>query len=204
MKNLATRASAIRALLPCALSAAVIGTIAQYADAAPPANVDPRRSLVATEQAILARFPLQRVLDQLVAQSGVPGLASLDLFHQWWDTQNKHDSTGHGPGPIFCDDTLDAAGMTVINDFPYSCRPAPAEGVQASTNPFADPDINPDAYIPVGLFNRFDVAAADGSHCGEYRIVYAKRSGVTSPLQRNLLIFEAALPNPHPGDKLKG
>jgi len=45
-------------------------------------DVDPRRSLAVTDQAILERFPLQRVLDQLVAQSGVPGLTSLALFHQ--------------------------------------------------------------------------------------------------------------------------
>ncbi|HEY3254773.1 MAG TPA: hypothetical protein VGJ91_12525, partial [Polyangiaceae bacterium] len=40
--------------------------------------------------------------------------------------------------------------------------------------------------------------------CGEYRIVYAKVSGITSTSDRNLLIFEAALPNPHPQQGLKG
>ncbi len=206
MKHLATHVPGVRAFLRWALSVAVIGTtaIAQHASAAPPVTADPRRSLVVTEQIILTRFPLQRVLDQLVAQSGVPGLTSLDLFHQWWDTQNESDSPGRGSGPIFCDDTVDAAGTPAINAFPYTCRPAPAEGVQAGADPFTAPDTNPDAYLPIGLFNRFDVAPADGSHCGEHRIVYAKRSGLVSPLQRNLLIFEAALPNPHPQDKLKG
>ena len=60
------------------------------------------------------------------------------------------------------------------------------------------------AYIPIGLFNRFDQAPENGAHCGEYRIVYAKQSGVASTSDRNLLIFEAVLPNPHPQQGLKG
>lgn len=202
MKNFVRCISDVHSLLPWVLSAAMVGivTIAQQAVAGGSISVDPRRSLVVTEQTILARFPFERVLEQLVMQSGVPWLTSLELFHQWWDTQNSGPGLGLGP---HCDNTVDA-GTPVINDFPYTCRPAPAEGVQATTNPFADPDNNPDAYLPVGLFNRFDLAPSDGSHCGEYRIVYAKRSGIANPLARNLVIFEAALPNSHPNQGLKG
>jgi hypothetical protein len=201
MKNFVRCASDVDSLLPWVLSAAIVGTVAvaQQAVAGGSISVDPRRSLVVTEQTILARFPFERVLEQLVTQSGVPWLTSLDLFHQWWDTQNSGPGLGLGP---HCDDTVDAV-TPVINGFPYTCRPAPAEGVQATTNPFADPDNNPDAYLPVGLFNRFDLAPSDGSHCGEYCIVYAKRSGIANPLARNLVIFEAALPNPHPQQGLK-
>jgi hypothetical protein len=163
-------------------------------------TIDPRRSLVVTEEAILARFPLERVLDQLVAQSGVAGLTSLELFHQWWDTQNPGPSLGLGP---HCDDTVHGSDNPIRNDFPYTCRPDPAEGGQIDADPFAPPATNPDAYIPIGLFNRFDLTPADGSHCGEYRIVYAKRSGVTIAVERHLLIFEAILPNPHPNQGLK-
>ncbi len=49
-----------------------------------------------------------------------------------------------------------------------------------------DPD-SPDGMHPVGLFNRFDLAPADGANCGEYRIVYAKNS--SSPLDRMTMIF---------------
>jgi hypothetical protein len=92
----------------------------------------------------------------------------------------------------------------MLNGFPYTCRPDPAEGMQAGTDPFTEPETNPDAYLPIGLFNRFDLAPADGAHCGEYRIVYAKRSGILNNRQRNLLIFEAILPNPHPRQELAG
>jgi hypothetical protein len=156
------------------------------------AQIDPRRSLVVTEKKILARFSFERVMNQLVAQSGVEGLTALELFNQWWDTQNPPPGLPSGPN---CKGTL--------NGFPYDCRPAPAEGVQAGTDPFT-PGTNDDAYLPIGLFNRFDLAPADGAHCGEYRIVYAKRSGIETGTQRNLLIFEAILPNPHPQQELEG
>src|SRR4051812_47491586 len=68
--------------------------------------VDARRSLAVTEQTILSRFSLERVLTQLAAQSGVSGLTALTLFQQWWDTQNP------GPGVYagaHCDDSVDAA-----------------------------------------------------------------------------------------------
>ena len=61
---------------------------------------------------------------------------------------------------------------------------------------------SPDGMIPVGLFNRFDLAPADGSNCGEYRIVYAKKS--SGPLDRLTMIFEARIPNPDPSQGLAG
>jgi hypothetical protein len=160
--------------------------------AKPTLNLDVRRSLVVTEQPILARFTFQRVLDQLVAQSGVPGLTSLALFQQWWDTNNPA-AQGLGRGAN-CD-------TAAINSFPFTCRPSPAEGKQAQCTSLSDPDC---AYVPIGLFNRFDLAPVDGAHCGEHRIVFAKASGVTDSRNRNLIIFEAALPNPLPNQGIKG
>ncbi|HYQ00040.1 MAG TPA: hypothetical protein VER96_15295 [Polyangiaceae bacterium] len=161
-------------------------------------TIDVRRSLAVTEQTILSRFSLQRVLTQLATQSGVPGLTATALFQQWWDTQNP--APGLYPGP-HCDDTVTPPIGSSINGYPYLCRDG-AEGAQASCDPFAANSSC--AYIPIGLFNRYDQAPENGAHCGEYRIVYAKTSGITSTGDRNLLIFEAALPNPHPQQGLKG
>ncbi len=156
-------------------------------------TLDPRRSLAVTDQVILSRFSLQRVLDQLVSQSRVSGLTSLKLFQQWWDVMNPKPGLGQGP---HCDDQVDPQLGPVLNGFPYLCRPAPSEGSQASCDPFAAG--SPCAYVPIGLFNRFDMMPQNGEYCGEYRIVYAKASGVGNTDDRNLLIFEAALPNPLP------
>jgi hypothetical protein len=176
------------------------GGIGAVSEAVQQVTIDVRRSLVVTEQPILARFSFKRVLDQLVAQSGVPGLTSLGLFRQWWDTQNPGPGLGLG---AHCDDAVDPVLGPVLNGFPYPCRPPPSEGAQASCDPFTDPN-SPCGYVPVGLFNRFDLSPEDGAHCGEYRIVYAKRSGITTTSDRALLIFEAALMNPHPQQGIKG
>jgi len=175
-------------------------TIAQVeAFVQPSPNIDPRRSLAITDQPILANFTLQRVFDQLVSTSGLTGMSSLALFQQWWDTQNPSPGLGQGP---HCDDVI-AGGQSTLNGYPYTCRATPSEGGHASCNPFSDPN-SACAYIPVGLFMRFDLAPESGKHCGEYRIVFAKASGRTSTSDRNLLIFEAALRNPHYNQGIRG
>jgi hypothetical protein len=158
--------------------------------------VDARRSLAITDQPILANFTLERVLGQLVATSGVSGLTAKGLFHQLWDTQN--------PAPGLDADALSPNCTGTLNGYPYECRPAPEEGGQAMCDPFAAS--SPCAYIPVGLFMRFDLAPADGRHCGEYRVVFAKESGrlATGAQNRNLLIFEAAARNPHDEQGIRG
>jgi len=161
-------------------------------------TVDPRRSLAVTEKSILTRFSLQRVMTQLASQAGTPSITALQLFQQWWDTQNPKPGTYAGP---HCDDTVDAQLGSVVNGYPYLCRNG-AEGAQYNCDPFAPSSAC--AYVPIGLFNRFDQAPENGAHCGEYRIVYAKESGVASTSDRNLLIFEAVLPNPHPQQGIKG
>ena len=49
---------------------------------------------------------------------------------------------------------------------------------------------------PTAIFNRFDLSASNGEHCGEYRIIYHKNNGA-----RFFLAFEAQYPNP---DSSKG
>ncbi len=162
-------------------------------------NINIRRSLVVTEQPMLAGFSYQRVLNQLVAQSGVAGMTATALHQQWWDTQNPGPGLGRG---VHCDDTVDTTYGPVINGYPYSCRGTLAEGADATCDPFAVG--SPCEFIPIALFNRFDLAPLDGSNCGEHRIVYARAAGRTNSTARNLVIFEATLPNPHPGQGLKG
>jgi hypothetical protein len=58
-------------------------------------------------------------------------------------------------------------------------------------------ETNAQGMKPLAVFNRFDLAPADWIHCGEHRIVYGKESP-NFPLNRFLLIFEAAVPNPDP------
>lgn len=178
-----------------------LGHAPREAHAAPPnrLDIDARRSLAITDIDVLQRFPFERVMNQLANLSGVPGLTGIELFQQWWDTQAPA-SEALFPDAPHCDDQL-TSGAPSLNGYPYDCRSAPHEARHAQCASLSDPDC---AYRPIGLFNRFDLAAQDGSHCGEYRIVYAKEIGVLDALDRNLIIFEATVPNPAPYSGLNG
>lgn len=162
-----------------------LGTSSLAATVGTPPTIDTRRSLAVTEKAIVSRFSLASALQAIGASSG----QSADtLFRQLWDTQNPAPGLSGLTG-AHCDD---AAGT--VNGFAVPCRPA--EGAQASATAGALAN-----YSAVGLFNRFDLAPADGSNCGEHRIVYAKTSG---PAGRAFVIFEAVLPNPRKDKGLEG
>ena len=115
------------------------------------------RSFAIIDPEILARFPLRRVLDQITAMSGT-ATTSDALWRQWWSSQRGR-AVGDPPEWPFCSDN----GGT-INGFPIQCPRA--ESTLAG--------LPIESHVPVALFNRFDLAPTDGSHCGEYRIVYAK------------------------------
>lgn len=145
----------------------------------PPDGTRPDPTLVNTDPAVLSRFALSRVYQQLLTTSGGAS-SSEQLYQSMWDALDT-SSNAKFPG-AHCDDD-----GTAINGFPIDC-PRPERTLK---------DTTPDAFVPVALFNRFDLAPADGSNCGEYRIIYAlgPSSGVSG---RTFLIFEAALPNPQP------
>lgn len=156
------------------------------------------RSLAVTEYYILQGFPLERVLKQLGSQS-TPNRTALWLFQQFWDTQETQSNSVY-PGYASCDDQQTPSGYDGLNDFPWDCPRD--EAYQAQIDPFYPPD-DP-LYIPIGLFNRLDLAPANGSHCGEYRIVYAMnpKHKLAYGNRQNYIIFEAVLPNPDPAQGL--
>ena len=164
----------------------------------PVPDIDPRRSLFVTELDVVQNaLSLEEVLGQLARQSGIPGLQAIDLWDQWWDTQNASPGLGLGPN---CDDRVNSQGSPAINGFPIECPRN--EGLEINADPF-DPN-SLSFYEPIALVNRMDLMPTDGSHCGEYRVIFARRSGENNSLRRNLLIFEATLPNPQPGCEAEG
>lgn len=193
--SLEAHAGVAPAGLPAAPSAPVelAAPLAPQAACGDDIDVDIRRSLAVTELEILTPFTFTRVMQQIVSTSQEPGITPTLLYQRWWDYFNE--APGFRPEAFHCDDRL-VEGQPALGAFPLQC-PRP-EGVLAGTDPLSNPGSNPDAYVPIGLFNRFDLAPLDGSTCGEFRIIFAKRSGLTDPVDRNLIIFEAALPNPSP------
>ncbi|WP_438031605.1 hypothetical protein [Sorangium sp. So ce204] len=174
-----------------------------------PFPIDPRKSLVVTDVDIVSSFTLQTVLQQLINQSGATGRTPLTLFRQFMDTHRTAATATFFSAP-HCDDvpanTADIypPGSSApaeqptgsINGWPVLC---PRTADEAANDPFADPNAD-SAYMATTLSNRFDLAPPDGSNCGEYRIVFARRSGRTDAgnFNRNFIIFEGRLPNPNP------
>lgn len=102
------------------------------------------------------------------------------LFARMWDAQNPKGGTT-ATAVEHCTETL--------NGFPMTCRPQ--EGAQA----LAPADFI-ERYRLISLVNRLDLRdRRDFTDCGEARAIYA----LTGGSGRNLLIFEAQLPNPRPG-----
>jgi hypothetical protein len=200
MSNVHLLASTLTAagLAACAVELPQQGELEQHTQPATPV-IDARRSLAITDAPILARFPLERVMMQLASGPDVSGPDASTLWRQLWDVFNPGPGLGLGP---HCDDSVGDGGVGSLNGYPFTCRPAPAEGAQASCDPFAAGSTC--AYIPIGLFMRFDLAREDGAHCGEYRIVYARDAGRTDNADRALVIFEAAMRNPHVNQGVRG
>lgn len=149
-----------------------------------------------TDQAILRRFTFAELMARIAAGSPTP-ITKEVLFDQWVDTNNKKPGLAMG---AHCDDTVDASGNATFNGFRIVCPRA--EGTQVSTRAFDTS--TPDSYIPIALVNRLDLAtppALGGDDCGEFRIVFAKQSGKTDHLNRNLVVFEGVLPNPRPNGR---
>lgn len=180
--------------------------------------IDPRKSLLVTETDVVSAFTLEDVLQQLIDQAGASTTATpLTVFRQFMNNHRQGADDPNDIGPN-CDDEPPNAGdiepvfpldppppapphpdsekvqTGSINNWPIFC---PRTADDADSDPFADPG-SESAYMATTLANRFDLAPPDGAHCGEYRIVFAKRSGITNGLNRNFIIFEARLPNPNP------
>lgn len=164
----------------------------------PPVAVDPRRSLAVTDLSIVndARFSFQRVMQQLVTSAGASNSA-LDVYSRLFDSNNP--APGFVAGAQHCNDARDPSGSPAINSYAITCPRQEGALAGPGRNPFCV-GAGCDPYIPIALTNRFDLAPADGSHCGEYRIIFGKRSAAAAPApnNRNLIIFEAVLPNPNP------
>lgn len=96
---------------------------------------------------------------------------------------------------------------TLLDTMTTTLETNPVSGLAMVVNARVEANLSAAALLatelrPIALFNRLDLAPADGSHCGEYRIVYGRYPNAVT--DRFLLIFEAALPNPTPAAGIAG
>jgi hypothetical protein len=157
----------------------------------PITSLDARRSMVITDVALLQGFTFQRFLDTLIARSGVHNLSATQLYRQWFDTQNPKPGLADPAGP-HCDDFKSGTQAT-FNGFPRRCPTPEGELAQGG--------FTAEEYIPIALVNRFDQTPADGSNCGQYRIIFARRMPEKTRLH---IILEPVVRNPNPSAGLAG
>lgn len=136
-------------------------------------EIEPRRSLFESDEGVVSVFDLRELFEQLYESAGhtssVAAALAPGLYDSIWETFDA------GPGD-------DCVGP---NGFPLAiCQRNEATALPG--------DI--DNWKAIAAVNRFDLAPADGSNCGEARIVFSNES---SP-RRAFVIFEAQIPNPDP------
>lgn len=154
-------------------------------------DIDVHRSLFVHDDATLSagNFSLRRTLQKLATDvaAAAPGTTPETIFKQFWDTQND-TANQETPGNPHCSDNNGK-----INGIPLNRCPRP-EGIEASGTAADIVSRIDNDYRPIALVNRIDLADQSWKNCGEHRIVYGKNSNI-----KNLIIFEAVLPNPKPG-----
>jgi len=148
----------------------------------PPTSLSEKSVVVHDPAALAGPFAFSKTMNQIVATAGGAPTSAASMLRSMLDTLSQ----GAFVHPV--------SGKSI----PVTPRVLePSISAADLLNPGS-----PDGMVPVGLFNRFDLAPADGGNCGEFRIVYAKRTG--GPLDRMTMIFEARVPNPYPGQGIAG
>jgi hypothetical protein len=187
-----------------------ISELHSFGAARPELPLDPHLSIFVTDVETVSQLRFSEVMEQLVRRGGHKGQTRLELFNQWWDTAAQSPGLGLGP---HCDDesapvppTDGPPALATRNGFPYACPRL--ESSEAKSDPFKDESAT-NGYSAIAFSNRFDLIGPDVADpkepwrlitpdCGEYRVVFARNSGKTDNLMRNLIIFEARVPNPQP------
>jgi hypothetical protein len=141
--------------------------------------IDPRRTLIETNVEALAEITMSGILTRAALSSDLVGDPDF-TYARLVDSFTTAESAKLAGGS-YCDDTL-VDGVPSLGGYPIQCPRAESEQID---------DI--DSWFAVAAVNRFDLAAADGSDCGEQRLILA-----SAAQGRMLVIFEARIPNPDP------
>jgi hypothetical protein len=147
-----------------------------------PGGLNPRRSLLETNQVAVSTLTLDQVLAAAQQNSGfVPD--PIDLYQRLVDTYAS-EPNGRIPDAVHCgDETTD--GAPSLNGYPLRCDRLEHQQID-----------NIGSWFPIAVVNRVDLAPLDGTHCGQQRLIFANNAPIGNG--RMFIIVEAQIPNPNP------
>lgn len=164
----------------------------QVAFVAPkPLSTTKLKGVIFTDPTSLRKnFPLSETIDRILISSG--DMASTDSAAV---KKTKREAFLQTLMTSFKRTSATNKGVTM------PLTPRPEEAAQ-KPSVLLNPADNFNGMQPIAVTNRLDLAPADGKHCGEQRIIYAKGPGTFD--NRMTLIFEAVVPNPTPAKGILG
>ena len=180
---------------------------AQFASAMSCPSIDPLGNALvltnaepAVEAQLNAQFNIRRTLEQIISSSGVvTNTTPEELF------RSMRGSFEAPFGSMIPSTSLSNNDVSM----PVDARPSELNFLTSGSLVSSQDAI--DEMEPTGLFNRIDLADADGRHCGEYRVVYhwingeiPQQGGFEAGSEKFFMIFEALYPNPSPKLGLRG
>jgi hypothetical protein len=147
----------------------------------PPPGMNPRRTLLETNQKAMSNFSLEQAFQAMQLNSGVTPDPVL-LYQQIIDSYAS--PPGQIPSAAHCgDETTD--GAPSLNGYPLRCDRLEHGQID-----------NLGQWFATAVVNRIDLAPADGAHCGQQRMVFANNVPIGNG--RMFMILEAQIPNPEP------
>jgi hypothetical protein len=160
----------------------IVGFNVREREGGAPNGLNPRRSLIETNQTAVKSFSLTAALRAIQVNSGVTADPET-LYRQIIDSYASA-ANGKEPTATHCgDETTD--GSPSLNGFPILCDRLEARQID-----------NLPQWFPIASVNRVDLAPADGANCGQQRLIFANNAPIGNG--RMFMIIEAQIPNPHP------
>jgi hypothetical protein len=163
-------------------------------------SIDPKgRALLVRDPEVLAMFSFEDVLGRILELNNDDPTPPEELARRLFDVTNTQENRVFDDG-IHCDSPDNPAHTNVPAAY---CPRSEGKLARAPKGSLLDP-ASEDFFFPVAIVNRLDLMDP-ATTCGQYRIVYAKKSGLAYEAavpgaaareDRAFVILEASVPNP--------
>lgn len=161
----------------------IVGIGVHEREGGTPGGLNPRRSLLETNQVAVSTFSLEQALSAAQQNSGIAP-DPVNLYQRLIDTYASAQNARLSDAAHCGDETTD--GAPSLNGYPIRCDRLEHQQID-----------NIGSWFPIAVVNRLDLAPTDGAHCGQQRLIFANNAPIGNG--RMFIIIEAQIPNPNPG-----